>query len=132
MIVVQKYGGSSVADIERIKNVAARIKKRVETGDKLIVVVSAMGKTTNELIALAGKISSQPSPRELDMLLATGEQVSAALLSIALMELGVRSISYNAFQLNINTFGEFSNARIADINLNKIYSVLEARDVLVV
>ncbi|HOY26522.1 MAG TPA: aspartate kinase [Mesotoga sp.] len=132
MIVVQKYGGSSVADIERIKNVAARIKKRVETGDKLIVVVSAMGKTTNELIALAGNVSSQPSPRELDMLLATGEQVSAALLSIALMELGVRSISYNAFQLNINTFGEFSNARIADINLNKIYSELEARDVLVV
>ncbi|MDD4478152.1 MAG: aspartate kinase, partial [Mesotoga sp.] len=62
MIVVQKYGGSSVADIERIKNVAARIKKRVETGDKLIVVVSAMGKTTNELIALAGNVSSQPSP----------------------------------------------------------------------
>jgi aspartate kinase len=132
MMVVQKYGGSSVADIERIKNVAARIEKRVKNGDKLIVVVSAMGKTTNELIALAGKISSQPSPRELDMLLATGEQVSAALLSIALMELGVRSISYNAFQLNINTFGEFSNARIADINLNKIYSELEARDVLVV
>lgn len=95
MMVVQKYGGSSVADIERIKNVAARIEKRVKNGDKLIVVVSAMGKTTNELIALAGKISSQPSPRELDMLLATGEQVSAALLSIALMELGVRSISYN-------------------------------------
>lgn len=131
-MVVQKYGGSSVADPERIMNVATRIKGRVDRGEKLIVVVSAIGKTTNELISLARSVASDPDPRELDMLLATGEQVSAALLSIALIELGVSSVSYNAFQLNIDTFGEFSSARIADINLKKIYTELEKRDVLVV
>jgi aspartate kinase len=131
-MIVQKYGGSSVANVERIKNVAARIKRRVEGGEKLIVVVSAMGKTTNELIALAGNLSSQPAPREMDMLLATGEQVSAALLSIALRELGVSAVSFNAFQLDINTFGDFNNARIADINLGKIYKEFEVRDVIVV
>ncbi|HRV97692.1 MAG TPA: aspartate kinase, partial [Aminobacteriaceae bacterium] len=88
-MIVQKYGGSSVATPEKIKNVAARIKKRVDEGEKLIVVVSAMGKTTNSLISLAQEVSAEPSPRELDMLLATGEQMTSALLAMALSDFGI-------------------------------------------
>lgn len=117
-LVVQKYGGSSVGSPEKIKNVAARVKARVDKGDRLAVVVSAMGKTTDGLIALAKDISSRPSSREMDMLLATGEQVSAALLAMALHELGVRAVSRNAFQLGIVTSGNYSNARIKDIDLS--------------
>ena len=83
-IIVQKYGGSSVATIEKIKKVSNKIKKRVEKNEKIVVVVSAMGKTTNELIGLSKQICDEPEPRELDMILSTGEQVSAALLSMAL------------------------------------------------
>ncbi|HQN61559.1 aspartate kinase [Mesotoga prima] len=131
-MIVQKYGGSSVADAERIRNVARRIKKKVDAGEKVIVVVSAMGKTTNELISLAESITKNPDRRELAMLLSTGEQVSAALLSMTLIEMGVRSISQNAMQLEISTFGDFDNARIADLNLDKIYAELEKHDVIVV
>ncbi|MFY9383260.1 MAG: aspartate kinase, partial [Acetomicrobium sp.] len=88
-MIVQKYGGSSVATVEKIKRVAEKIKRVIQEGEKVCVVVSAMGKTTDELISLAKKISSTPEPRELDMLLSTGEQVTAALLSIALNDLGV-------------------------------------------
>ncbi|HOO88836.1 MAG TPA: aspartate kinase, partial [Synergistales bacterium] len=95
-MIVQKYGGSSVATPEKIKNVAARIKKRVDEGEKLIVVVSAMGKTTNSLISLAQEVSAEPSPRELDMLLATGEQMTSALLAMALSDFGIPALSYNA------------------------------------
>ncbi|MBN2219834.1 MAG: aspartate kinase [Kosmotogaceae bacterium] len=131
-MIVQKYGGSSVADAERIRNVARRIKKKVDTGEKVIVVVSAMGKTTNELISLAESVTENPDPRELAMLLSTGEQVSAALLSMTLIQMGVRSISQNAMQLDISTVGDFDNARIADLNLDKIYTELEDHDVIVV
>jgi len=131
-MLVQKYGGSSVANAERIKNVAERIKGRVDSGEKVIVVVSAMGKTTNDLISLAENLSEEPDPRELAMLLSTGEQISAALLSMALIRMGVKSISHNALQLDITTVGDFGNARIADLNLDKIYSELEDHDVIVV
>lgn len=131
-MIVQKYGGSSVANAERIMNVATRIKKRVDDGEKMIVVVSAMGKTTNDLISIAESLTPVPDERELAMLLATGEQVSAALLSIALLSMGVRSISHNAMQLDISTVGDFSNARIADLNLEKMYEELENYDVIVV
>ena len=131
-MIVQKYGGSSVATAEKIHNVADRIKKRVLEGEKLIVVVSAMGKTTNHLVELAREISSEPDPREMDMLLATGEQVSAALLTMALHELGVRAVSYNAFHLELLTTGEYSNARIMDMNIERLERQLEEVEVTVV
>lgn len=131
-MLVQKYGGSSVATPEKIRYVAGKIKGRVEEGKKLVVVVSAMGKSTNALLALGGEVSSSPSPREMDMLLSTGEQVSSALLAMALDNLGVASMSCNAFQLEMTTTGSFSNARIVDMNLGKLRGLLEFRDVLVV
>ena len=102
-IVVQKYGGSSVADTERIKNVANRIAGKIREGSKVIVVVSAMGKTTDNLIKLAMEITLNPDPREMDMLLSTGEQVSVSLLSIALSDMGIKSKSLNAFKVEIIT-----------------------------
>ncbi len=131
-MVVQKYGGSSLENAERIRNVAERIKGRVDSGEKVIVVVSAMGKTTNDLISLAENLSEEPDPRELAMLLSTGEQISAALLSMVLIRMGVKSISHNALQLDITTVGDFGNARIADLNLDKVYTELEDHDVIVV
>jgi aspartate kinase len=131
-LIVQKYGGSSVATPEKIKQVAAGIKRRVDEGESLVVVVSAMGKTTNMLISLAREVSVDPSPRELDMLLATGEQTSSALLAMALGDLGVPAMSCNAFQLEMTTTGDFSNARIMDLNLDRLKRRLEAHRVLVV
>ncbi len=131
-MIVQKYGGSSVATPEKIKQVAAGIKGRVDDGESLVVVVSAMGKTTNMLISLAREVSAEPSPRELDMLLATGEQTTSALLAMALGELGVPALSCNAFQLEMTTTGDFSNARIMDLNLGRLKRRLESHRVLVV
>jgi len=131
-LIVQKYGGSSVATPEKIKRVARRIAKEVRKGQKLVVVVSAMGKTTNQLIEMAGKISESPLEREMDMLLATGEQVSAALLAIALNDLSIPAISYNAFQLEMVTTRTHNNARIRDIKLGKLQKELEKHDVVVV
>jgi len=132
MIVVQKYGGSSIADKERILNVADKIKKRIEKGDKVVVIVSAMGNTTDNLIRLAKSLSKNPHPREMDMLLTTGEQISIALLSIALIELGIKAKSFNAFQLNIKTTHDFTKARIKDIDSNKILKELELNSVVIV
>lgn len=131
-MIVQKYGGSSVATPEKIRAIAEKIKKRVEEGEKLVVVVSAMGKTTNNLIELASQVSSDPLPRELDMLLATGEQTSAALLSMSLNDLGVPAVSYNAFQLGMITTGAFCNARIVDIDMKKLEREFQRRHVVVV
>lgn len=129
--IVQKYGGSSVATPERIKAVAERIAKRTRKA-KLAVVVSAMGKTTDELIALAYRISEEPHPREMDMLLGTGEQISAALLAIALNDLGVRTKSVNAFQLRITTTQDHSNARILDFDLDVLLKTFKNHDVVVI
>jgi aspartate kinase len=131
-IVVQKYGGSSVADTERIKNVANRIAGKIREGSKVIVVVSAMGKTTDNLIKLAKEITPDPDPREMDMLLSTGEQVSVSLLSIALSDMGIKSKSLNAFQAEIITTGNFTNARIKNFNKEKILSFMNSHDVLAV
>ena len=131
-MIVQKYGGSSVATAEKIRGVAERIRQRVDRGEKLVVVVSAMGKTTNSLIALAEQVSPEPSPRELDMLLATGEQVTSALLAMALCDMGIPALSYNAFQLGLTTTGSFNNARIMDLNLSRLRTQLGRRSVLVV
>lgn len=131
-MIVQKYGGSSVATPEKIRGVAERIRQRVDRGEKLVVVVSAMGKTTNSLIALAEQVSPEPSPRELDMLLSTGEQMTSALLAMALCDMGIQALSYNAFQLGMTTTGGFTNARIMDLNLSKLKTQLNWRNVLVV
>ncbi|AEX85021.1 aspartate kinase [Marinitoga sp. 1135] len=131
-IVVQKYGGSSVATPEKIKFVAKKISNRVQEGFKVIVIVSAMGKTTDKLIELAKKVSNSPHPRELDMLLTTGEQMSVALLSIALNDLNISSKSLNAFQAGIFTTGDYNNARIQKFKTDKILSLFKIYDVLVI
>jgi aspartate kinase len=123
-----------MATPERIKNVALRVRARAEenAGSRLVVVVSAMGKTTDGLIALAKDVSPAPSPREMDMLLATGEQASAALLAMALNGLGVSAVSRNAFQLGIVTSENYSNARIRDIGLSRLQRDFEKYRVVVV
>ncbi len=131
-IIVQKYGGSSVATPEKIINVANRIKSRVDEGKKLVVVISAMGKTTDSLIKLAHDVSKNPHPRELDMLLATGEQISVALVSMALNDLGASALSLNAFQAAIKTTKHHTTAKIVDIDSKKLLNYLEKYDVLLV
>lgn len=130
--VVQKYGGSSVATSEKILTIAQQIKKRIRNGYKLIVVVSAMGKTTDGLIKLAKEITFNPDPRELDMLMTTGEQVSASLLSMGLRSLGCKSKSLNAFQAGIRTTSNFNEAKIKSFNKSRIMKLLKENDVLVV
>jgi aspartate kinase len=131
-IIVQKFGGSSVADTDKIKRIAEKIRKRVLQGNKLVVVVSAMGKTTDNLLKLAKEISAKPEPRELDMLLTTGEQISISLLAIALNEVKIKSKSLNAFQAEIMTTGDFNEARIKNIKSQKIFDLLEEFDVITI
>lgn len=131
-IIVQKYGGSSVADSEKLKKVAEKIAKRIKEQFKLVVVVSAMGKTTDNLIKLSKEISINPAPRELDMLLTTGEQVSASLLAIALNDIGVKCKSLNAFQAEILTTGDFNQARIKNLKVKKIKDLLKEDDAVII
>ena len=131
-LVVQKYGGTSVGSVERIQAVANRISKTVRQGNSLVVVVSAMGKTTDTLVKLAQEISSSPSRREMDMLLSTGEQVTIALLSMALQELGQPAISLTGAQVGIVTEAEHSRARILQICTDRIARHLNKGEVVVV
>jgi aspartate kinase len=130
--IVQKYGGTSVGTTERIKAVAERIKGYVEGGFSVVVVVSAMGKTTDELIKLAEDISKNPSRREMDMLVSTGEQVSIALLAIALHEIGIDAVSYTGTQVQVMTDANFSNARIQSISKDRIEGSLKENKVVIV
>ncbi len=131
-IVVQKYGGSSVGTIEKIKMVADRIIQKRNEGYHVVVIVSAMGKTTDELISLAREISTEPAPREMDMLLTTGEQISISLLSMALITKGYSAVSYTGSQLNIQTTGLHQKARIKDIDVSKVEQALENEKIVVV
>ncbi|MCY4614835.1 MAG: aspartate kinase [Chloroflexi bacterium] len=131
-LVVQKYGGSSVADAEKIQHVARRIMARHSAGDRVVAVVSAMGKTTDELIALTGQITSTPRARELDMLMSTGEAVSSALLSMALHELGVDAISLSGPQAGIRTDAVFGRARISGIDTARMERELDRGQVVIV
>jgi len=115
-LIVQKYGGTSVGTIERIKNVALRVARWKRAGHQLVVVVSAMSGETNRLIALAKEIQTHPAPRELDVMVATGEQVSIALLTMALLELGLKAKSYTGAQVKIVTDSAFTKARIVSID----------------
>ncbi|MEB3193485.1 MAG: aspartate kinase [Snowella sp.] len=131
-LIVQKYGGTSVGTAERIQAVAQRVSKTVRDGNTVVVVVSAMGKTTDDLVNLAHEISSHPSRREMDMLLSTGEQISIALLSMALQEVGQPAISLTGAQVGIVTEAEHSRARILEIKPDRINQYLEQGMVVVV
>jgi aspartate kinase len=130
-LLVQKYGGSSVATVDKIKKVAARIKKSVDQGFQVVVVVSAMGKTTNELVKLATDITATPSAREYDLLLSTGEQVSIALLTMALKEIGVSSVAMSAWHLGIRTDGNHRRARGKSIEAEPLFRELKQGRVIV-
>jgi aspartate kinase len=131
-IIVQKYGGSSVADAEKIKSVAKKIAKKVKEKNKLVVVVSAMGKTTDNLLKLAKEVSKKSVPRELDMLVTTGEQVSASLLAMALNDIGIKSKSLNAFQAKIMTTGDYMQARIKNLKATRIKELLKENQALII
>src|SRR5882762_2522214 len=131
-LVVQKFGGSSLADADRIRRVARRIARERASGSQLVVVVSAMGDATDELVALAGGITPDPDPRELDMLLATGEHQSATLVSMALHALGVKAISLTGSQAGITTDGRYGKARIAAIEPKRVRDELAHGKVVIV
>src|SRR5678816_3791638 len=131
-LVVQKFGGSSVADADRIKRVARRIARERAAGNDLVIVVSAMGDATDELLSLAAAITDEPDPRELDMLLATGEHQAATLLSMALHALGVPAISLTGAQAGITTDGRYGRARIANIEPVRIRVEIEKGNVVIV
>jgi aspartate kinase len=131
-LYVFKFGGTSVGSVERIKVVAEKVKKAHELGDQIIVVLSAMSGETNRLIALAKEIQTQPTEREMDVLISTGEQVTVALLSMALHELGCEAISYTGAQVKILTDSTFTKARIHEIEDTKIRADLNSGKVVVV
>ncbi len=132
MLIVQKYGGTSVGDLERIRRVAGRIARYRDQGHDLVVVVSAMSGETDRLLNLAYELCPDPSPRELDMLVSTGEQVSAALLAMALKHIGYQAKAYVAFQIPIKTDTLFGKARIQDIHTEKIRRDLDQGNIVVV
>ncbi|MFA5866794.1 MAG: aspartate kinase [Actinomycetota bacterium] len=131
-IVVQKFGGSSVANIERLKNVAERVVKQKEAGDKVVVVVSALGDTTNELLEKAHAITKNPSVREMDVLLATGEQISIALLAMAIQALGHDAISFSGSQAGIVTDTSHTKAKIVDIKTDRLLKELNKGNIVIV
>ena len=131
-LVVQKYGGSSVASAEKIKSVAARIKRRADTGDRVVAVVSAMGDTTDELIALAKQITDHPEAREMDVLLSTGETQSSALMVMALHALGVDAISLSGAQAGMRTDSVHRSARILAIEPTRLREELDRGRVVIV
>src|SRR5262247_3608840 len=130
-LLVQKYGGSSVADAEKIANVARRVAASAP-GNQLIVVVSAMGKTTDSLLALARQLSTAPDLREMDMLLSTGEQVTIALLTMALHAVGLRARSFTGPQIGLRTDHAHTQARITQIDADRVRRALDAGEIAVV
>ena len=131
-LIVQKFGGSSVANKERVFNVARRIIETYKKGNSVVVVVSAQGDTTDDLIEKAAEISKNPSKREMDMLLSTGEQISISLLAMAIHELGYPAISLTGWQVGLNTDASYSNARISKISADRIKKELEHKNIVVV
>jgi aspartate kinase len=131
-LIVQKYGGSSVADPEKILNVARRVAEAATAGHQMVVVVSAMGKTTDGLVTLANAITPSADPREMDMLLATGEQVTIALLAMALQRIGVKARSFTGQQAGMRTDTAHTKARITRIDASRVREALDAGEVAVV
>src|ERR687889_919793 len=131
-IVVQKYGGSSVADVTRIQQVADRVMRTRRDGHDVVVVVSAMGDTTDDLLALAKKISANPERRELDMLLSAGERISMALLSMAIRELGGDAVSFTGSQSGIITNDRHADARIIEVRPFRVQDELSRGRIVVI
>ena len=131
-IVVHKYGGTSVGTTEKIKNVARKVKKVSDQGNQVVVIVSAMGHTTDELIDLMNQITENPSHREYDMLVSTGEQVSAALLAMALQDIGCPAVSLTGGQAGVVTEDIYKKARIKDVKLDRLKKELKAGNVVVI
>ncbi|QFT90110.1 Aspartokinase [Bacillus sp. THAF10] len=131
-IVVQKFGGTSVGSVERIQHVAGRVIREVEKGHKVVVVVSAMGKTTDELLTLANAINPHPSKRDMDMLLTTGEQITISLLAMALQVRGHEAVSLTGWQAGIRTEPVHGNARITHIETDLLASYLDAGKIVIV
>jgi aspartate kinase len=131
-LIVQKFGGTSVADPERIRRVAARVAATAAAGGEICVVVSAMGKTTDELVALATAVSDDPHPRELDMLLTAGEQISIALLSMALWDLGHPAISFTGPQAGVVTDTTHGKARIVEMRTDRVRAALDDGQIAIV
>jgi aspartate kinase len=131
-LIVQKYGGTSVGDPERIKNVARRVVSAAEAGQEVCVVVSAMGQTTDELVDMAAQISPAPYARELDMLLSAGERISMALLSMAIIELGREAVSFTGSQAGIVTDTTHGKARIVEVRARRVIEALDAGKIVIV
>ena len=132
MLIVKKFGGTSVADKERIFNVAKRCIRDYQNGNDVVVVLSAMGKYTDELIAKAKEINPNPSKREMDMLFTIGVQMSVSLMAMAMDALGVRAISLNAFQVAMHTTSNYSNARLKKVDTERIRRELDDRKIVIV
>lgn len=132
MLIVKKFGGSSVADRERIYNVAKRCIEDYRKGHDVVVVLSAMGDTTDDLIALAQSINPEPKKRELDMLMTTGEQVSVSLMAMAMHAMDVPAVSLNAFQVKMNSTSRYGNARFKSIDKKRILHELDSRKIVIV
>lgn len=131
-LIVQKYGGTSVANAERLNNVAARVVETYRQGHSVVVVVSAQGDTTDDLIAKAEEINKNPSKREMDVLLSTGEQISMALLAMAIEKLGCYATSLTGFQAGISTNSQYGNAKIKNIDTERIYRELDQKHIVIV
>ncbi|WP_110927151.1 aspartate kinase [Bacillus massiliglaciei] len=131
-LIVQKFGGTSVGDVTKIKHVATRVIEEAEKGNDVVVVVSAMGKTTDKLVGMANEITASPSKREMDMLLTTGEQVTISLLTLALIEEGHQAVSYTGWQAGMQTESVHGNARILHIETEKIEQRLQEGKIVVV
>ena len=132
MLIVKKFGGTSVADKDRIFNVAKRCIRDYEAGNDVVVVLSAMGKYTDELIAKAKDINPNPPKREMDMLFTIGEQMSVSLMAMAMAQLGVRAVSLNAFQVPMRTTSAYGNARLKKIDTERIRRELDDRKIVIV
>ncbi|HSI03062.1 MAG TPA: aspartate kinase, partial [Myxococcota bacterium] len=131
-IIVQKYGGSSVATVERLREVARLVAERHRAGNRVVVVVSAMGKTTDALIAQAREVAPQPPRRELDMLVTAGERISMALLSMAIHELGLTAISFTGSQSGIITDDSHQNARVLEVKPHRLVEELDRGRIVIV
>ena len=130
-LIVQKFGGTSVADVEKIRAAARKAIRAKQQGHQVVMVVSAMGKNTDRLLDLAGEIGGDPPAREMDMLLSTGEQVSVALVAMAIHALGDEAISLTGGQIGMKTDSSFSKARIQSISTDRIKSILDDGKIVV-
>lgn len=131
-LIVQKYGGTSVKDAERVMNVANRIVEAYDAGNDVVVAVSAQGDTTDDLIEKAKEINPNASKREMDMLLSTGEQISISLLAMAIEKIGRPVVSLTGWQVGVHTDSRYSNARIKHINSERIRSELDKKRIVIV